>query len=628
MATSVLFTYEAAYGGIYAHVSFDADPSDVSPELWDVRPTSGIGARVSVLEAVFLGGSYVYAASLHPPPSPGVNYTVTLYDDDGAVVESASAVVGSGLIDHLPDPPTYAKIAGLNNSFGRELSRLTGRVATSIYKEYSGSDSILFVRSTYSYPPSGEIHLDGRVGSYTDKTDGAFLGVVFDPPIGGVLPPGTPVFRADRAYTPDAERSNPRYLGQLQSTVNQTLVHKASGNELDQLSIMYGIRRPPSVPRDSWREALHAVALGPRGLPGGTLGFVEGVLKHFETAVDIVFDPGDLGTVALPNADGSASWVRRLVRTPYGLFRVIAADANSLTFCPVAAAGASGWESTGKWADLEAATTKSCSVLPFYLRERTPGQFLTEGPDLPAWLNPIAQVSHVDPNRAEYTDAYHQPGRNRYVEVCVWSDVVTGAPPTYLQMDEPDFYRDANGESTGIWPASPSVGDHLLVGSRGEFSGLDFTFDTPSDLVGTIVWEYFNNSGWSTLTVTDGTNGFTEDGAVTWEAPADWRPIHYAGAYSELLYCVRVRISAYTSDGGGEVLSTTLPGPILIRRPSGQPLGGALLGDEPAGGNQSTGPFPIYLTGPTALEEVSRQLKALLAAGIFCEFVVVDPPAA
>jgi len=69
------------------------------------------------------------------------------------------------------------------------------------------------------------------------------------------------------------------------------------------------------------------------------------------------------------------------------------------------------------------------------------------------------------------------------------------------------------------------------------FRQLIFDLATPG-AGGAYVWEYWNGTAWAPLTVTDGTNGFTQDGTVSWTPPADWAATTVNGHNT---YWVRVR---------------------------------------------------------------------------------------
>ena len=93
-------------------------------------------------------------------------------------------------------------------------------------------------------------------------------------------------------------------------------------------------------------------------------------------------------------------------------------------------------------------------------------------------------------------------------------------------------------------PQTTSGGDMLYVGSSDKFKRIIFYITTPgsySDM--NLVWEYWNGSSWSTLTVTDNTSGFTDGSIRTVEftPPADWEQTEINGATA---YWIRVRSSA------------------------------------------------------------------------------------
>lgn len=71
--------------------------------------------------------------------------------------------------------------------------------------------------------------------------------------------------------------------------------------------------------------------------------------------------------------------------------------------------------------------------------------------------------------------------------------------------------------------------DLIYVGYDNAFDGIDVILDTVStdDIAG--VFEYYNGSTWAALTVTDGTNGFIQDGKITFTAPGDWASVDVNG---------------------------------------------------------------------------------------------------
>lgn len=96
-----------------------------------------------------------------------------------------------------------------------------------------------------------------------------------------------------------------------------------------------------------------------------------------------------------------------------------------------------------------------------------------------------------------------------------------------------------NGGTTFTLFPTPATGDRTYYGSSIKFTQLVFAFGTVGTTA-TYVWEYWNGSAWSTLTVSDGTTNFTTNGTVSWTAPANWAT---TSVNSTTLYWVRVRFT-------------------------------------------------------------------------------------
>jgi hypothetical protein len=95
-----------------------------------------------------------------------------------------------------------------------------------------------------------------------------------------------------------------------------------------------------------------------------------------------------------------------------------------------------------------------------------------------------------------------------------------------LRYDGSDWTDDtAESQSAGGTPFSLLVlaSDYRYFAHREKFNKLRFNLDTLGTY-GTLTWEYWNGSSWTTLSVTDGTNGFHQDGDVTFTPPSDWKP--------------------------------------------------------------------------------------------------------
>lgn len=90
---------------------------------------------------------------------------------------------------------------------------------------------------------------------------------------------------------------------------------------------------------------------------------------------------------------------------------------------------------------------------------------------------------------------------------------------------------------------TPASGDRIYIGMTQPFSKARFDLAVVG-IGGTYVWEYWNGSAWTTLTVVDGTSGFTADGQVTWTIPGSWAT---KAVNSVTQYWVRIRASANPS---------------------------------------------------------------------------------
>ena len=69
-----------------------------------------------------------------------------------------------------------------------------------------------------------------------------------------------------------------------------------------------------------------------------------------------------------------------------------------------------------------------------------------------------------------------------------------------------------------------AASDYFYFGHRERFNTLYFDLHTLGDY-GARTWEYSKGNGfWGTLILTsDGTNGFSQDGAVVFSPPSDWK---------------------------------------------------------------------------------------------------------
>lgn len=110
-----------------------------------------------------------------------------------------------------------------------------------------------------------------------------------------------------------------------------------------------------------------------------------------------------------------------------------------------------------------------------------------------------------------------------------------------------DYTTQANTSGTDYCPLMPAVvviGDAFYFGFDEQFNGVKLNIGTAAVGSGNIVWEYWCGS-WSSLSVSDGTNNFTQVGenAVTFTRETNWSQSTVNGTS---LYWIRARLDSGT----------------------------------------------------------------------------------
>jgi hypothetical protein len=90
---------------------------------------------------------------------------------------------------------------------------------------------------------------------------------------------------------------------------------------------------------------------------------------------------------------------------------------------------------------------------------------------------------------------------------------------------------------------TPGTSDEFYLGMSAKFNRATFKLATLG-IGGTYVWEFWNGSAWTTLAVTDGTVGFTQNGIVTWTIPGAWATTAVNGTTQ---FWIRVRLTVANS---------------------------------------------------------------------------------
>lgn len=122
----------------------------------------------------------------------------------------------------------------------------------------------------------------------------------------------------------------------------------------------------------------------------------------------------------------------------------------------------------------------------------------------------------------------------------------------------PTFLRFINQSSEvalpwTLLPSPAAIGDALCFGAElysSPFTNLVFGLSQGMSGI-TVVWEYYNGAGWTTLDTRDNTNNMAQSGSIHWPLPSNMAygqfSTFYAGAPTISAYWVRMRVSAITS---------------------------------------------------------------------------------
>ena len=113
--------------------------------------------------------------------------------------------------------------------------------------------------------------------------------------------------------------------------------------------------------------------------------------------------------------------------------------------------------------------------------------------------------------------------------------------------DETTDFNDAGANDVELIPATEAVDDAFYYGSSNKFRGLNLNIGT-AGVGNTIVWECWDGSAWSSLTVTDNTVGFTVLGenTVTFTPYVGWAKC-FVNSSEQYWIRSRVSVAAFTT---------------------------------------------------------------------------------
>ena len=114
-------------------------------------------------------------------------------------------------------------------------------------------------------------------------------------------------------------------------------------------------------------------------------------------------------------------------------------------------------------------------------------------------------------------------------------------------IDYTTEFGSAAANDCPLMPAVEEVDDAFYFGKTNKFKGLNLNIGT-AGVGNTIVWEYWDGSAWSSLTVTDTTTGFTVAGSntVLFTPPDDWAS-SFINSSQQYWIRSRVNVAAFTT---------------------------------------------------------------------------------
>ena len=121
--------------------------------------------------------------------------------------------------------------------------------------------------------------------------------------------------------------------------------------------------------------------------------------------------------------------------------------------------------------------------------------------------------------------------------------------------DNTNEARLAGGTAFKLFP-TPATADRTYIGHSVQFTSITFGLSVAGSAA-TYVWEYWNGTAWTTLSVADATSSFTQSGMVRWTAPALWATTSVSGT---TMYWVRVRFTGTAPTTNPTVFTMTYLG--------------------------------------------------------------------
>lgn len=553
-------------------VTFDAPPIEAEAEdvtRWTLTPETGAPAQGVVVVDAELSG-LVLTLSTYPLMSGGQTYTL-----DGALSTPETDDFVVPVVEMDAADPHHPHDA-LARAIGRAFNALFGEVRSELAQPFAPGDTRLILASTYRFPSSGAVYID--VGherfraTYTSRTSGTLEGVTVERLVLEPLPEYSAVIVDELAIPAD---DGPQPMSELREAICDTLLTHARDASFDALVRSFHFPRPHYISIPAWRRAVLAAVWGKRGTPGCIEAFLEGALSDYDVVLDVELQPAQPTRIYSPDSEFEQAHVGRSIRLPdLGLFRIvgppdIATSAGAwVEVCPIKTAG---WDAPN-WADLDANTdVPGARILPFEVHTPTPA------PQSVLLTPPVNGV---------------RPGSPALIRIYILEQLEAGAPPTYMQNideeidDEHDDSDDDDAWGSESWLFTADTGTDTL------------TTDTEHDLEADEV-----------------VVAHAEDGAVMTGNLAIDTDYYVLNPTADTLQ-LAATAGGPAIDLGPGAGSGNLR--LYRYRPAGQPMGGHVQEnvDDEAG---TPGPIPIYLIGPTVLDDLALVMREIVVAGVHVE---------
>lgn len=402
-------------------------------------------------------------------------------------------------------------------------------------------------------------------------------------------------------------------LSQTNLALRDTVLTRASGDQLRRLSKLWGVPMPTGWDEDSWREGVNAVGLGPRGTIGASFAFLEGIFQYVEEVIEVTQAAANPQRLTATAGAGTFTddHIGRLVRIGAELFYTVgpadvAADGGArVELAPI---GNPYWDAAN-WSAFAATATVNATFLAFMICEPTPG------PDAPATLGSPAMliVKLQSSGAALVPPSYLQPAIGWLLydaEVAGFAvgELVTGATSGASAI----IRRVVDNGATGALELA-----HILRGPfqdneqiTGSVAGDATVNGTIGDLI--VAYDAEAGGGFAVGATVDGTgidpmvatlSGLQDDGA--------------SGLLALAYVSGQPVVDNEDMEIGAVVRGTADGDALTIERPPSEPEGGQVSEDEFTEGTSPRS--PLYLQGAGIAPEAETALKLLLPVGFFAK---------